>query len=351
MPKQLVKVCLVGTGRMAQVRAPLLAACPRAKIVCIVDVNREAGEAMADKYDCDFANTLDDALQKFGERIDAVWITAPTFTHASVIKSAASAKKPVFTEKPVDDNPAVIRELFDFCAAANVKLMCGFQRRFDPGYIAVKEAVVNGDVGKIQFIRVFFGDHPVPPLEFLKTGGDNFMDLAPHDVDFVQWLMEGENPTQIAAMASSSTQELKDAGAMDIATFMMQYPSGAVCTMSMTRGATYGYDQRCEVFGDKGMVVVETPLEKAVTLSDSTGVHRGRLQYSFPQRFHVGFQAEVERFVGVVLGDDGVEWPVCVADCIAAQAISATASRASSEGQLLKYVAPGISAASSGYQA
>jgi myo-inositol 2-dehydrogenase/D-chiro-inositol 1-dehydrogenase len=325
---------------MAQVRAPKIVGCSRSKISCIVDVVEAAGKTMAEKYDCEFASTVDEALQKFGDKIDAVWITTPTFSHAAIIRASATAGKSIFTEKPVDEDPATIRELFRFCADKGVKLMCGFQRRFDPGYVKVKEAVANGEVGKVQFVRVFFGDHPVPSMDFMKKGGDNFMDLAPHDVDFVQWLMNGDNPTQIAAMASSSCDELKDAGVLDVASFMMQYSSGAVCTMSMTRGATYGYDQRCEVFGDKGMVVVETAHELPVTVSNASGVTKTKLDCSFPERFLVGFTKEVERFVAVSLGDKDVEWPITEADCLSAQAISSTASQACKEGQVLKYVAP-----------
>jgi len=328
---------------MGQVRAPFIQANPRSRIACVVDTV-DSGRNLALKYNCAFFNSLETALGTFGklgpDGIDAVWLTTPTFTHAGFIKVAASAGKDIFTEKPVDESPHTIVELFSFCKAAGVHLMCGFQRRFEPSYVSVKSAVASGTVGKVQFIRVFFGDHPAPPIEFLKKGGDSFMDLAPHDVDFVRWIMDGEDPEQVCGMSCSSSDELRDVGVKDNASVMMQFKSGAICTMSFSRSASYGYDQRCEIFGDLGLVVVETEHANSVKVSNGTGIHRSILDHSFPQRFAAGFQQEVDHFVSVCLADEGAVWPVGVDECVAAQAISAAASESSRLGKTINYEPP-----------
>jgi hypothetical protein len=98
------------------------------------------------------------------------------------------------------------------------------------------------------------------------------------------------HPTfNIVGTGTSSDPELAAAGVLDNALLTLQFSKGAMCTIAMSRGATYGYDNRIEVFGDKGKIVCETPSEVSVELSDVRGVHRRPLQYSFPQRFHVAF--------------------------------------------------------------
>jgi len=235
----MLQVCLVGTGRMGQLRAPILYANPRAELSYVVDVVEEAAGQLAAVYQCASASSLTTAItnaKAAGKPLQAVWITTPTSSHGAIIREAAAAGLAVFTEKPVSEEPEDIRGLFEVCHNAGVPLMCGFQRRFDPSYIAMKEKVARGDVGKVHFIRVFFGDHPVPPIEFLKAGGCPFMDLSPHDLDFARWLLDGDVPTKVYGTGSSSTPELAEAAVLDNAMLMVQFSAGAICTVSMSRG-------------------------------------------------------------------------------------------------------------------
>jgi myo-inositol 2-dehydrogenase/D-chiro-inositol 1-dehydrogenase len=302
----------------------------------VVDVVPAAAKAMATKYGASFHTTLDDALTQLGDEIDLVVVTTPTFCHGAAIKTASNAGKAVFTEKPVAEDEEEISELFAHCEARGTALMCGFQRRFDRAYVELAEAVQAGRLGKIAFVRIFFGDHPSPPIEFLLKGGCPFMDLAPHDVDFVRWMLGGEDPDSIYASGSSSTAELGSAGVLDNALVTMTFPGGALCTLSMTRGAVYGYDNRIEVFGEKGMMVVETPRESTVQVADASGFHSARLQHSFPERFSAAFAAEMDLAVRVALGEEGATWPVCADDCAAAQTIASAAARAQRLGEIVR---------------
>eukprot|EP00941_MAST-03F_sp_MAST-3F-sp1_P000585 g585.t1 len=337
-------VCLVGTGRMGAVRAPLIFSNPAAKLAAVVDINPTAGQKMASRYGAPFFTSLEEALQTLNQEIHLVLITTPTPFHGSAIKVAVKYKKAIFTEKPVAEGEDKICELFDLCNKNNVNLMCGFQRRFDRGYVQLKEAVANGKLGKLKFVRVFFADNPTPPREFLlKCGGCPFMDLAPHDVDFVRWLLNGENPVDVSACGSSSADDLRDAGVLDNALMTLRFASGTLCTITMTRGPTlYGYDNRIEVFGEKGMMVVECPRESAVSFSGEQGTTTSKLMYSFPQRYEKAFQSEIELACRVALQEEGACWPVGCDDCVAAQLISSCAARAQKLGVTVP-IAPMVS--------
>ena len=146
--------------------------------------------------------------------------------------------------------------MFDLTEKHNIHLCCGFQRRFDPSYVAVKNSIDAGRIGTPINGTVIFGDHPTPPMEFLKTGGDIFMDLAPHDVDYVTWAMDDE-VVSVFACGTSSTEELKELNVFDNATMVLRFKRGGVVTIAMSRSARYGYDQRTEFFGTLGSAAGE----------------------------------------------------------------------------------------------
>jgi myo-inositol 2-dehydrogenase/D-chiro-inositol 1-dehydrogenase len=331
-------IALVGAGRMGQLRASHIYANPRAELVCVIDPFIDGARKLAQQFHCESYKTLQEAFDADKQsKITAVWVSTPTFTHDECVRLSAKAGKAIFTEKPVAETPADISTLFDVCKQAGVELCCGFQRRFDTSYVAMKEAVAKDEVGKIVFINVMFGDHPVPPMEFLSKGGCPFMDLVPHDADFIGWLLNGEEPEEVYATGSSSTEELKAANVCDNAMMVAKYASGVTATICLSRGACYGYDNRIEVFGTKGRLVVETPAENTITKQNISGTHTARLQHSFPQRFYQAFGAEVDTFVRVCLGDEGTKWPVGEKECIAAQRVAMAAQIANKEHQAQKY--------------
>lgn len=147
-----------------------------------------------------------------------------------------------------------------------------------------------------------FRDNPTPPLEFLKKSGDPFVDLAPHDLDFVRLLMRRDPVRVLSATGSSSHPELREAGVFEDAHLLMQYDDGALCSVEMSRSSPSGYDQRLEVVGTKGMISIGNPTETSVTSADQHGQHCAPPSFSFPQRFGSAFKSEVAMFVDVVTG-------------------------------------------------
>jgi len=187
--------------------------------------------------------------------VDGVMICTPTFTHFDLIRESADLGLTIFTEKPVDETGTKIESLFEYCDSRGSKLCCSYQRRFDPSYIATKMALSGGAIGKPLTARIFFGDNPCPPLEFLLSGGNIFMDLSAHDVDYIRWCLNDEVES-VYATGTSSNEVLKDAGISDNATLLLNFRKGTVVTIFMSRSASYGYDQRCEIFGERGLLKV-----------------------------------------------------------------------------------------------
>jgi len=332
-----VEVCLVGAGRMGKIRASLLYARPDVHLTTVVDIAEQFGQSLASQYHAQWCPTISEALRD-NQALSAVFVSTPTHTHIPTIRAiiqhakVQTNKRPlfVFVEKPVAETTSDISTVFEEAADADVTILCGFQRRFDKSYTTVKDKIAAGVIGDVKCVRVFFADHPMPSMDFLATGGDPFMDLAPHDLDYVRWVL-GADPSKVWAQGSSSTAELSEKGILDNATASFEFPNGVVCSMFLSRGATYGYDQRVEFFGSKGVLAVENRPETTAVLGDAGGIHHSRLDYSFPQRFKEAFTAEVEHAIKVCRGE--ATWPITVADCLAAQGIAAAAMQSARQGQ------------------
>ena len=157
--------------------------------------------------------------------LDGVLVSSPTFTHAQVVREAAKNRLHIFVEKPVDETAEKIRNLFTEAKAANIELCCGFQRRFDFSYKKAAESVRGGAVGRPVMASIFFADHPVPPKAFLLTGGNIFMDLAAHDVDFITYALD-DKVVSVYASGSSSSEDLVKSGVHDNATVVMNFSKG-----------------------------------------------------------------------------------------------------------------------------
>ena len=254
-------------------------------------------------------------------------MSTPTFTHSELINEAAYHRLPVFTEKPIDETAEKIEELFRVADAACIPLCCSFQRRFDKSYVTCTEAVHQGVIGTPVSAQVFFGDHPVPPAEFLRQGGCIFMDLLAHDVDFILHTLQDQVVSVYATGTSSNVEQL--GGVYDNATVVLNLTRGTSVTLFLSRGAVYGYDQRATVFGTKGQVAVNNVPEHATVISNATGVHHARLTHSFPQRFEQAFGAELQAFADVL---EGEAWPVSAAQCIAVQRVADAAAKSAAMG-------------------
>lgn len=315
-PNKRLNIAVVGSGRMGQIRLAGIQRDPRLRIAAIIDsaVAHEQRVSLENQFNTRVYQDVHDATAKCeadGNAIDGLWIATPTPTHLQIIHDAllnpVSSRrlglKAIGIEKPVGSTLEEIDEAYRLCSERRVQLFCSFQRRFDPSYQALRKACQETKaIGKLQSIHTVFRDHPCPPIEFLKTGGDPFHDLAVHDIDFVCNLV-GEYPTKVYAFGTSLSPELREVNVMDKASVWLEFEtSGVICTMDLSRSALYGYDQRIEVSGEMGMLQVLNPAKTSLVASSISGVTSDVLSHSFPERFHDAYLHELDHFVDVLQG-------------------------------------------------
>eukprot|EP00535_Pseudo-nitzschia_heimii_P009722 CAMPEP_0197191628 /NCGR_PEP_ID=MMETSP1423-20130617/23716_1 /TAXON_ID=476441 /ORGANISM="Pseudo-nitzschia heimii, Strain UNC1101" /LENGTH=278 /DNA_ID=CAMNT_0042644321 /DNA_START=379 /DNA_END=1215 /DNA_ORIENTATION=- len=264
--------------------------------------------------------------------LDGLVIALPTSSHGDYIKIAAEHGLGAFVEKPVAESPQEIEELYNICEQCNVTLCCGFQRRFDESYARAAQLVRNGAIGKVSNANIIFGDSPGPSLEFLLKGGDIFHDLSVHDVDFIRWALNDEIKS-VYARGTSSRKELAEANIQDSATMMMTTERGSIITLSMNRKAAYGYDQRCEIFGDKGKINIGNEFETTTVFSDKDGDHWSRLKNSFDTRFRIAFANEIDSFADALTGR--APWIVKKQDVIRVQQVAEAAKQSLEKDQII----------------
>ncbi|RLN87354.1 hypothetical protein BBJ28_00026734 [Nothophytophthora sp. Chile5] len=270
-----LNLAMLGTGRMGRIRLTGVQSDPRVSIAEVVDAGLTAEQRaeLSSQYGTQCFSSVAQAgesLAQQGTAIDGVWIATPTPAHLELVTECAQG--------------GLGREIdaaYDECLKSQVQLFCSFQRRFDPSYAALRaECVDKQSIGKLQSIHTVFRDHPCQPVEFLKTGGDPFHDLAVHDIDYVCDLV-GEYPTKVYAHGTSLSTELRELIVMNKASVWLEFPTtGVVCTMDLSRSAEYGYDQRIEVAGERGMLQVLNPSRTAMVQSTKAGIAADTLLHS-----------------------------------------------------------------------
>jgi len=159
----------------------------------------------------------------------------------------------------------------------------------------------KGAVGTLQIVKTTSRDNPVPTLAYLKISGGIFHDCGSHDIDVVRWILQ-EDPTEVFATANAFNQDIKALNDFDTVLISLKFPSGAIASIDLSRKAAYGYDQRIEVLGDKGMVQSMNRQPTTTIVSNDQGIHSDAYCYSFPQRYEHAYAIEMDHFADVLDG-------------------------------------------------
>lgn len=296
-----MRVGLIGAGRIGRVHAENLAyRIPEADLVAVSDIFAEAAHKLAAKLSVpaaykDHRRILED------NRIDAVLICSSTDTHAQLIEEAAQAGKQIFCEKPIALDLIKIDRALAQVHRAGVKLMIGFNRRFDPNFRRVREIVAAGEIGQPQILRITSRDPAPPPIEYVKVSGGIFVDMTIHDFDMARYLMGSEVEAIYAAGGVLVDPAIGEAGDVDTAVTTLHFASGALGIIDNSRQAVYGYDQRVEVFGSAGCVTADNNYPNTAHVSDAQRVHRDLPLNFFMERYTESYVAEIGAFVRCIL--------------------------------------------------
>jgi len=292
----MLDIAVLGAGRIGRIHAGNIAAHPDARLAGIADTVPDAAARLAETLG---ARTLsiEDAL-----RADAVLIASPTPTHADYIERAAALGCPVFCEKPIDLSADRVRACLTAVRQAGITLMVGFNRRFDPHFAALKARLDGGEIGALELLTIISRDPSPPPISYVETSGGLFRDMMIHDLDMARFLL-GEEPVAVGAAASCLVDAaIGAAGDVDTAVVTLRTASGRLCQISNSRRAVYGYDQRIEAHGAKGMLRAGNVLPTTVELADGAGFRSDPVLPFFLERYAAAYRAELGAFIAAIAG-------------------------------------------------
>ncbi|NOD47853.1 MULTISPECIES: inositol 2-dehydrogenase [unclassified Ruegeria] len=316
----MLKVGLLGAGRIGRVHAQAISAHSNSKLCAVSDAVPEAAESLANEYGAQ-ARGSDEIIAD--PQIDAVLIATPTDTHSDLIETATAAGKAVLCEKPVDLSLDRAVQCLKTVSGRGKPVMIGFNRRFDPHFSALKESLEAGEVGTAELLSITSFDPAPPPVSYVKVSGGLFRDMMIHDFDMANFLM-GDVPHTISAVGSSLVDaEIGAAGDVDTAVVTMTYADGRIAVIKNSRRAAYGYDQRVELLGSKGLLQVHNALENTVVKSTAEGVVGAKPTYFFLERYMPAYRVEWAAFVKAVA--NGSDVPVSLKDGVAALAMAEAA--------------------------
>jgi len=304
-----IKVGVIGCGRIGLVHLEAITKAPNVTPVIISNPTVSKAEAAASQYGVSkFSSEAMDVITD--PEVDAVWICSPSSFHAEQIKACAANGKHVFCEKPIATDLSETVEAINACNEAGVKLMIGLQRRFDQNFVRVRSAIERSEVGEPIMIKLCSRDPSPPPFEYVKGGGGIFADMAVHDLDMTRFLA-GQDPIDILAIGSchidKSIEVLDGSEKFDTASCLVRYPNGVQAMVDVCRQSSYGYDQRAEVLGTKGMIATDNvyPNTAKIYKNDFTG--NADMPYDFfLSRYNEAYVTETIAFCESLVNDTPV---------------------------------------------
>ena len=288
---------VIGAGRIGKIHGGNIARRSDCVVALVADADANAAHALAAATGAKVGSVEEIIAAK---DIDAVAICSPTDTHADLIELAAKAGKAIFCEKPIDLSVERVRACLEVVRSSKVKLMIGFNRRFDPNFSSVRKRIQDGAIGQVEIVQITSRDPSPPPISYIERSGGLFRDMMIHDFDMARFIL-GEEPVSVSAFGSSLVDpEIGKAGDVDTAVVILQTKSGKVCEISNSRRATYGYDQRVEAHGSKGMLAANNIRETTVEHAGAHGITADKVLNFFLERYESAYRSELDAFVNAV---------------------------------------------------
>ena len=303
----MLNVGIIGAGRIGKVHCEsIMRYVKSATVKAIADpfLNDETKEWAkglgVNEFYTDYHKILED------KDIQAVLICSSTDTHSTISLEAIAAGKHIFCEKPIDYDLEKVHAAINAAKEAGVKLQIGFCRRFDHNHRAVYDMVRDGKVGKVNIIKISSRDPEPPPVSYVKVSGGIFYDMMIHDFDMVRYVT-GSEAVEISAVGSClvnpKLQEESGIPDVDTAVVTMKMANGCIAVINNSRQAVYGYDQRVEAFGSKGMASDANDLVNTTTVMTVDGAKSEKPLWFFLERYNQAFINQVISFVDAINND------------------------------------------------
>ena len=293
-----IRTLIIGLGRIGKIHLGNLQAIDEVEIIGICDPTDEAkvfsNKAGLTFYQKDFTDIASEI------QADAIVICSPTDTHANYVSIAAKKGIDVFCEKPLDLSLKKVKEVLKTVSESKIRLMLGFNRRFDSEFQSVKEKIVNGHIGDIHTIKITSRDPSPPPINYIKNSGGMFLDMTIHDFDMIRYLTNKEIVEVYAKGDALVNPEIAKAGDIDTAIINLTFEDGSMAIIDNCRKAVYGYDQRVEVFGSKGMVQSKNKFDKYTLTYSENEVTSALPQHFFLERYADAYKKEINHFIDCI---------------------------------------------------
>jgi myo-inositol 2-dehydrogenase/D-chiro-inositol 1-dehydrogenase len=308
----MIEAAVIGAGRIGRIHAANVAAQSGIRLKYVADVHEASAQELAQRHGAQVADV--DGI--FGDpAVQAVVIASSTDTHAPLIELAARAGKHIFCEKPVDLDLARARACADAVVQAGVTCMIGFQRRFDPTFAGLQARLAGGEIGDPEMLVVTSRDPGAPPADYIKRSGGIFRDMLIHDFDICRWILGDEARSVHATGSCLSDPAIAAAGDIDSTAVTIRTRRGLLCVINTARRAAYGYDQRFEVLGSRGMLQAGNVRPTEVTAFSGRNVSTDLPEAFFLERYRAAYAAEIAHFVAALVNggpvrttiDDGLK--------------------------------------------
>ena len=327
----MVRYGVLGAGRIGNVHAKTIAGSGRASVAYVADAIPEAAQKLAAAVGAKAASVEEIIAAK---DVDAILIGTPTDTHADLIEQAARAGKAILCEKPVSLSVERIEECLPVVAKAGVPLLIGFNRRYDPNFRNLQQRLAAGEIGEVEILTIISRDPAPPPVSYIERSGGLYRDMMIHDFDMARFLLGGDEIVSVHALGSVLTDPaIKPTGDVDTAVVHMRSASGKLVVITNSRRATYGYDQRIEAHGSKGMLRAGNIHMTTVEKASAEGFTADVIQNFFIDRYAAAYAAEIAAFLDAV--EKGTKPKADGHDGLMAQKLAEAATQSSQTGQVV----------------
>lgn len=326
----MLRIGIVGAGRIGQVHARSVAENPQTTLVAVSDPIEESARSVVDRFGGKALTSADDLFAD--PEVDAVIICSPTPFHGDHIVAAAKAGKPALCEKPLAMDSESVASIKERLQGLDAKVMMGFNRRFDPTLGGAKAIADSGKIGTVEQVAIISRDPAAPPKSYIAVSGGIFKDMTIHDFDFARFVL-GDIKT-VSALGQNLDPELADTGDFDGAVIVMTNAEGKVVTITNSRHCATGYDQRLEIFGTEGMACADNVHVNATRTStaDLADAKTPYLDF-FLERYAQAYAAELAAFVAAIAGEG--QFSPSLDDGAAALVLAEAAAESARTGQVV----------------
>lgn len=289
----MINIALIGLGRIGQMHGENLLLHNDFKLKYVFDLDKKLTNRIAKKFSSISINNPKIAFND--KEIDAIFIASSTSTHIKLIEEAVKYKKVIFCEKPLDLSIEKINNCKKKIKNLKPKIQLGFNRRYDPGHYSLKKDLNKGIIGRLEKIIITSRDPSPPSIKYLKVSGGIFKDMMIHDFDLLRFYLDKDELDSIFSTATNMSDKRFDKiNDYELASCILNSKSGVQCIITNSRHCSFGYDQRVELFGSKGMLISGNKnLNETEVYTKSNTAQKKPLQYFFIERYKEAYKMQL----------------------------------------------------------